>query len=310
MKSINLAAAAFAASLWLVGPVNAQIPVGTTSISFNGFCDGATISYSSGSFISGTHDNWDCHRGQTFIAGVSGQVLKMAPGEGSRPVTVANMADNVGVLGLNNGALQLYLDFNKKTYSFYEETDGTQPEALVNQGGFKIVASPVSSTGGVAAWQGPVTDNPAPNPGSAYPSGTYDVDLFDFSSNQYCDFFHLTTNGNRVGGIHDFENCGGSGMSNGPVAANDSSLAADIVGTSGASLTTTDNSESISFGDDLILNYYLQFATPTSGTWFLYFVQDQTGLFPGNAGLFTIVPNGPFAAIKPPSGAPPSTSPR
>lgn len=290
------------ACLWLAGSAYAQIPVGRTSITFNGFCDGATINHVSGSsFISGTHDNWDCNGGQTFIAGVLGQDLKMAPGEGISPATVANVTDNVGVLGLNGGALQLYLDFNKKTYSFYEETDGVQPEALVNQGGFKIVGSPVSSAGGVAAWQGSVTDNPAPNPGSAYPSGTYEVDLFDFSSDQYCDFFHLTTNGNRVGGIHDFDNCGGSGMSNAPVAANDSSLAADIVGTSGASLITTDNSFSISASGDLILNYYLQFATPTSGTWFLYIVQDQTGLFLSNSGLFTIVQNGPFAAIKPPS---------
>jgi hypothetical protein len=282
------------ASLWLAGSVYAQIPVGTTSITFNGFCDGATINYASGSsFISGTHDNWDCHRGQTFIAGVSGKDLKMAPGEGTSPATVANIADNVGAIGLSGGALQLYLDFSKMAFSFYEETDGVNPEILVNQGGFKIVRSPASSTGGVAAWQGPVTDNPGPNPGSAYPSGTYDI-YFD----GYCDYLHLTTNGNRVGGTHDLATFCGS--PNAPVAANDAVLAADVDGTSGASLITTDNEFFIDGGgfEDLV-NYYLNFATQT---WAVWEAQDQTGLVLNNSGTFTFVQNGPFAAIKPPSG--------
>jgi hypothetical protein len=298
MKSINLAAAAFVAFLWLAGPANAQISVGTTSITFNGFCDGATITYSSGSFISGTHDNWDCQRGQTFIEGVSGQDLKMAPGEGSSHVTVANMADNVGVLGLNADALQLYLDFNKKTYSFYEETNGVLPETLVNQGGFKIVGSPVSSTGGVPAWQGPVTDNPGPNPGSAYPRGRYYVYLYDFSSDQYCDYFQLTTNGNRVGGLHLATDCA-SGQA--PVAANDSSLAVDVDGTSGASLITTDNELFIDYGYDAIVSFYFNFATQPQ-TWTLY-LYDQTGFVGINSGIFTLVPSGAFAQIRPPSGA-------
>lgn len=278
----------------LVGSLTAQIPAGTTSVSFVDFCDGATITYSgTGSFISGTHDNFDCAGGQTFIAGVSAQVLKFAPGEGTAPALVANMADNVGVLGLNNGALQLYLDFTKDTFSFYKETDSASPEGLVKQGKFKIVNSPVSLGGAVAAWQGPATPtNPAPNPGSAYPSGTYDL-YFD----GYCDYLHLTTNGNRVGGVHDQStNCG---EPNAPVAANDASLAADVAGTPGASLVTTDNVLATE-GEDCVINYYFNFA---AGTWVLYAACDSSGLFLANSGTFTFVQNGPYAPIRRPSGA-------
>jgi len=129
MKKLTLLA--ILSGTTLVGTLRAQIPAGTTSVSFNGFCDGATITYTgTGSFISGTHDNFDCAGGQTFIGGVSAQVLKFAPGEGMAPALVANMADNVGVLGLSNGALQLYLDFRKNTFGVYAETDATQPERL------------------------------------------------------------------------------------------------------------------------------------------------------------------------------------
>ena len=278
----------------LVGSLSAQIPAGTTSVSFVDFCDGATITYSgTGSFISGTHDNFDCAGDQTFIGGVSAQVLKFAPGEGTAPALVANMADNVGVLGLSNGALQLYLDFTKDTFSFYEETDSAHPEALVNQGKFKIVKSPVSSGSGVAAWQGPVTPtNPAPNPGPGYPSGTYDINFDGF-----CDYLHLTTNGNRVGGVHDLAtDCG---LTNAPVAANDASLAADVTGTAGASLVIADNVENIDFGFDCILNYYLDFA---ASTWANYIACGSSGLVLGVSGTFTLVPNGPYAPVQRPSG--------
>ena len=284
----------------LVGSLSAQIPAGTTSVSFVDFCDGATITYSgTGSFIVGTHDNFDCAGDQTFIGGVSAQGLKFAPGEGTAPALVANMADNVGVLGLSNGALQLYLDFTKDTFSFYEETDSAHPEALVNQGKFKIVNSPVSSGSGVAAWQGPVTPtNPAPNPGPAYPSGTYDV-YFD----GYCDYLHLTTNGNRVGGVHDLATY--CGIPNAPVAANDASLAADVDGTAGASLVTTDNELNIDYGDDCVVNFYLDFA---ASTWSLYAACDSSGLFFLNSGTFTFVQNGPYAPVQRPSrvGLPPT----
>jgi hypothetical protein len=268
---------------------SAAIPIGTTSVSFNGFCDGATITYSgSGSLISGTHDNWNCAGGETFIAGVLGRDLKIAPGEGTWPATVANMADNVGVLGLSNGALQLYLDFAKDTFSIYKETDGVSSERLVNQGEFKIVRRHVSSCRGrMAAWQGPVVKyNPAPNPGSAYPSGTYDIN-FDC----YCDFLHLTTYGNRVGGIHDFSACGDSDAA---VAANDSILAADADGTAGASLVATDNEFNIINGLDCATNFYLNFAT---STWSVYLAGPDCGFFLGNSGTFTFVQNGP--AVEP-----------
>ena len=208
------------------------------------------------------------------------------------------MADNVGVLGLNNGALQLYLDFTKDTFSFYEETDSASPEGLVNQGKFKIVNSPVSSGSGAAAWQGPVVPNPAPNPSPAYPSGTYDINFFDDLGNMYCDYFHLTTNGNRVGGLHDLAtDCG---LPNAPVAANDASLAADVDGTAGASLVTTDNELNIDDSGDCVANFYLDFA---ASAWSVYLACDSSGLFFANSGKFTLVPNGPNAPIQRPSGA-------
>ena len=283
----------------LVGSAVAQIPTGTTSISFNGFCDGATITYSgTGSFISGTHDNYDCAGGSTFIGGVAAQIVKFAPGEGIAPTVVANMADNVGAVGLSNGAVQLYLDFNKSTFGVYAETGGVLAEQMINQGKFKIVSSPVTSGAGTAVWQGPLQNGPQPYPGPGYPSGTYDLYL-----NGYCDYFHVTTYGNRVGGIHDFAtNCGSP---NAPLAANDASLASDVDGTAGPSLVTTDNALNI-FGSDIMINYYFNFA---AGTWTLYGVDNSSGLFVLNSGTFTFVQNGPPSRFLPFShaGLPTST---
>jgi hypothetical protein len=203
------------------------------------------------------------------------------------------MADNVGVLGLSNGALQLYLDFTKDTFSFYEETDSMSPEGLVSPGEFKVVKSPVSSGSGPAAWQGPLIPSPAPKPVPSYPSGTYDV-YFD----GYCDYLHLATNGNRVGGVHDLAtDCE---LPNAPVAANEASLAADVDGTAGASLVTTDNELNIDDAGDCLANYYLDFA---ASTWSVYAACDSTGLFFVNSGTFTFVQNGPNAPTQRPSGA-------
>jgi hypothetical protein len=106
----------------------------------------------------------------------------------------------------------------------------------------------------------------------------------------------VTTNGNRVGGVHDLST---GGTTNAPVAANDASLAADVTGAAGMSLVTTDNFENIDFSADCIVNYYLNFA---ASTWVAHEACASSGLFFANSGTFTLVPNGPDAPDQRPSG--------
>jgi hypothetical protein len=186
-------------------PIYGQIPTGTTSVAFTGFCDGATITYSgSGSSISGTHDNYDCAGSQTFIAGVAATDSRIA-GVGRKPTLVANMTDNLGTLVFSGAGVQFYLDFANGGFSFYKESDSSSPEGLVVKGTFTIVSQPVARYGGVAAWQGAGEADDSDAVGdAALPKGTYDIVLTG-----YCDYLHVTTKGNKVGGVHDFAtNCG------------------------------------------------------------------------------------------------------
>jgi len=268
-------------------PVYGQVPTGTTTLTFDGFCDGATITYSgSGSFISGTHDNYDCAGSTTFVGGAVAQDSRLKP-IGFKPQVVANLTDNVGGLALGGEALQLYLDFVNNSWSFYAEGTGSGAETLLNKGTFTISDARVPLYGGVGAWQGAggmADDSDVTTPlASAFPKGTYDI-----SPDGFCDYFHLTAKGNKVGGVHDIStNCGGVSA---PAAANNSTLQADLNGTAGASLVLTDNEWYLNGEGQVFDNYYFNF---TSNTWAVYVASDSTGLVYFNSGTFTLTPNGP-----------------
>jgi hypothetical protein len=295
----------------------AEDPVKTISVAFRGYCDGATITYSSkSSFISGTHDNWDCKGGQTWIDGVLSEPVNLLSNEGIGPVV---LADNVGVLGMNNSALQLYLNFFNYTFSFYVESDGVLPERLVTKGHFRIVGGAVTSGPNGAAWQDPPTwDTDRPHADPRFPKGTYDLELYDTTDTlQYCDFFHVTADGDRVGGVHDFMTaCEYS--ANAPTGGNYAILEKDVVvltqanggvvGVEGPSLLTTDNIEQILSGYDYTLNYYFDFPKKA---WSLYGTDGTTGLQLLNWGFFTLVPDDPLAAkaVTHSGGGIPTTSP-
>lgn len=267
-------------------PIYGQIPTGTTSVAFAGYCDGATITYSgSGSFISGTHDNYDCAGSQTFIAGVAATDSRIAS-VGFKPTLVANMTDNLGVLVFSGAGVQFYLDFSSSGFSFYKESDSTSPEKRVVKGTFTIVSQPVARYGGVAAWQEAGEPDDSDTVGDAgFPKGTYDIVLTD-----HCDYLHVTTKGNTVGGVHDFAtNCG---LINAPVAANNATLSSDVAGTAGASLVGTDNEYSINGSGDEPVNFYFNF---TNMTFAVYGAVDSSGLFLISTGTFSITQNGPPA---------------
>ena len=129
-------------ALWFAGiapasiglPLHAQLPPGTTILSFNGYCDGVTITVS-GNFTAGTHDNYDCKGSQTFLAGVAGKDLLLAPK--TLPSVRANVSDSVGPM-INGCPENLYLDFTNNGRAFYQECDGVSPESLVHKGTFTI----------------------------------------------------------------------------------------------------------------------------------------------------------------------------
>jgi hypothetical protein len=206
----------------LAAPLFAQVPPGTTVLTFDGFCDGVTMT-SNGNYLAGTHDNYDCAGSSTFVAGVVGADFLLQPN--LMMTSRANLADNVGLI-LLACPLNLYLDFTINGWAYYESCDGVSPETLVNKGTFTISTDGVKPlrSGGVASYQ---THNASPSaaengePAASYPKGTYTI-----SFPGGCDYITVTAKGSRLGGTHNFSACGDS---NSVVAGNDSNLPAPIV---------------------------------------------------------------------------------
>jgi hypothetical protein len=278
MKLAGLLAAAALSSVYPLcasGP-----PVGTTSITFNGFCDGATVTYVSGVFLSGTHDNWDCNGGETFLAGGLGQDFLLLPN--LVPSVRANLADNVGMLALNGCAVELYLDFSNSGWALYDECSGATAETLVNFGKFTITGSGSDAKakphiGGVASWQrmGAEAAAPAAAATNPYPQGPYTLTL----SGGVCYSFSTVTAGLvRAGGTVVTGNC--TGLNPVPFAANYSSIGGDPT-----LIVTYNGSELSGSGPDLLVVYFFDF---TNFTFTAYVAENSSGLMPLNSGTFTL----------------------
>lgn len=255
-----------------------QVPPGTTTILFTNFCDGATITVN-GDFIAGTHDNYDCNGGQTFLSGVVAKDFFLAPK--LLPTSRANLNDNAGLLVTPACPLNLYLDFTNNGWAFYSSCDFASPQKLVNKGKFTVGGN-LRQIGGVAAWQGAYQpdDTDQAEPDSAYPKGTYTLTLAN-----YCDFFHVTAKGSKIGGTHDLlTNCG---LADAHSAGNNANLPADIQGTAGPGAYLDSDAGPISYGQDYLINYYFDWA---SSTWANYFTFDSTGMQAGFSGTFTFSP--------------------
>lgn len=290
----------------------------TYTISFDGYCDGATLTVGTNGLVTGTHNNYDCAGDDTWLDGItSTPVGKFDTEEAIGPVS---LADNVGVLDFGGGALMLYLNFKTNTWSFYLETSGNLPEEFDNAGTFTIEEAAVTSGAKVASWQKHV--NLAPQPLlniSGYPTGVYALVLWnDTHTVPYCDFFELTENGDLVGGIHNYVSACGSG-SNAPAGGNYTYLGTGIVViptatgaplgvVGGRGLLTTDNSEEILGVGDITLNYYFSFQ---DNIWSLYETDGTTGLQLINWGSLEVIEDSPLTA-KPaalPTGGIKSTTP-
>jgi hypothetical protein len=281
-------------------PIGAQTPSGTTTVTFNGYCDGMTVTFSgTGSFLSGTHNNYDCNGDTTFIAGVIGQDILLQPNPS--PTLRPNLADNVGVLMYHNEPVMYYLDFTDNSWAAYAETNGTSPESLLSKGTFTIVSNnALPRIGGIATWQDKAAPDDTPKTlvsVTAYPRSPYTI-----SFSNHCDYFFVYIGAfQQAGGTHVNFDCGGT---NTPFAGNNSSLQSDVTGVSGAgqSLIETDNESSIDGFGDVIFTYYFDFS---SGTWTLYQANSSSGLTLLNSGSFTVTP-GIVVPVPPPNA--PSTS--
>ena len=316
MSRNKLILVSLAGMFMLAQSLYAQKRVGTYSIAFNGYCDGATVTIAASGFVSGTHDNYDCYGSQTWLDGVNGLVTsKWDSLEAIGPVA---LADNIGVLALDNSALTLYLNFNNNTWGYYIESDGVLPESLFNSGTFTIVSKTPASASGRASWQVPSARIAAPPfTVSGYPTGTYDIVFYDATrTTEYCDFLQLTAQGDRVGGVHNLMT--GCGLANAPIGGSYVFLNNNVVVTNGAlgspvgvqgrSLLTTDNSDEIDFGDDITINFYLDFQ---ASAWSVYGTDGTTGLQLINWGFFKIITDNPLSgkSVTHPVGGIPTTSP-
>ena len=323
MSGRKLVLISLAGVLMLAQSLYAQTLAGTYSIAFISsegipYCDGATLTFSAGSsFVSGTHNNYDCQGDSTWLDGVNSTLTALYPKEGVEPVA---LSDNVGVLKYGNSALTLYLNIKNQTWSYYLESGGVLPETRINQGTFKFVADVVltESATNLASWQNPGTVVADPNYVlSGYPAGTYELTLYDADNEEYCDFFRVTADGRRVGGYHDLATVCRLG-SNAPTGGDYALLANDVVvgggpdsssgGVAGHSLLLTDNEGVIDFEEDYTLNYYFNF---DKSMWSLYATDGTTGLQLFNWGYFVVVPYNPLkpGTVTLPVGGSPSATP-
>lgn len=259
-----------------IAPAGAQPPQGSTTITFNGFCDGATIVLS-GDFIRGSHNNYDCAGSNTFLAGVVSTVSRVKPA-GFKGGSDAVLMDNVLVMLGSGCPLVMYLDFQNSGWAFYTSCDGVTPETLLNRGTFTVTpnSQPKAHFGGVAAWQGAgVPDDSDFTTASSYPKGPYSV-----SFDGYCDFLAVNTKGNTLGGTHDLAtNCDASNV---PAAGNNANQPGDLTGTSGPGAFLTDN-EALQFGSDCMVNFIL---TWSNSTWAAYESCNDIGNLLINSGTF------------------------
>jgi hypothetical protein len=276
----------------------------TYTIAFNGYCDGATITVGTNGFVTGTHDNYDCAGDNTWVDGITS--LPVGKFDGEEAIGPVSLADNLGVVDAGDfadGAVVLYLNFTTKTFSFYTEITGDGSEQYDNSGTFTIVEEAAASRSGAPSWKkhSAVISLPFFSV-SGYPTGTYDLLLYQSgSAAEYCDFFTLTANGDRVGGVHNFTaSCGEP--ANAAAGGNYSFLGTGVITMTnaqgnpigvggGRGLFTTDNADEVLFAVDYTENYYFDFQ---SRLWTVYDTNGTTGLELVNWGTFSVVEDDPL----------------
>ncbi|PWT99620.1 MAG: hypothetical protein C5B51_26775 [Terriglobia bacterium] len=270
-----------------ITPLSAQPPQGTTVLTFDGFCDGATINVS-GDFIGGTHDNWDCAGSQAPVGGTVETIARVKPASFKGTIEAA-LTDDVGQVAFASCPLNLYLSFNPNKWAYYMSCDGVSPQTLLNSGTFTISGGQAKANhrGGVSSFQGKagaVDDSDLITAiGGGYPKGPYTA-AFD----GFCDFMVVNTKGNNIGGTHDLlTNCG---LFDAHVSGNNEQQPADVTGTAGAgALMASDQNFYFGF-PNCVDQYYLTFS---NHTWALYRACDASGPFFVNAGTFTLTTGTP-----------------
>ncbi len=288
----------------------------TYSIIFNGYCDGLTVTVGSNGFVTGTHDNYDCAGSQTWVDGINS--ITVGKFDSLEDIGPISLADNIGVLLLDNSATTYYLNFKNSTWGLYVESDGVLPEQWWNGGTFSVVEAFVTSGAKKASWQKRSASVTEPNfTVSGYPTGTFELLFWDNThSFEYCDYFQLTAYGDVVGGVHNYADGCGIGA-NAPAGGNYTFLGNGIVviGTphgplgvvGGRGLLTTDNSGELIGAGDVTFSYYFSFQ---SGIWAVYETDGTTGFQLINWGTLAVVQVDPLKGTKVthPVGGIPSTT--
>jgi hypothetical protein len=280
-------------------------------------CDVLTVTAGANGLVTATDDNFDCLGDNTWADGINSLPVgkfdypgpyplppfPKIPGEGIGSVS---LADNAGVLLLGDAAATIYLDFKTSTWTTYVESTGYGAESWGNNGTFTIVEEGAATVGKTSLWKqhsAELVSLPFYNI-SGYPTGTYDILMYPTGSQvAYCDFFTLSTDGDLVGGVHNFtDGCGD--LANAAAGGNYTFLGNGIINISnaqgnpmavvgGRGLLTTDNAYEVLDGVDYTENYYFDFQ---SGFWSYYYTDGTTGLLLGNWGTFKVVLEDPLTA--------------
>jgi hypothetical protein len=289
-------------------------------------CDTFTVTVGTNNFATGTDNNYDCAGDTTWVDGITSLPIgkfdgpgpeplppyPKVPGEGIGPVS---LADNAGVLLLGGATATIYFNFKTYTWTAYVESTGIGPESWTNNGTFSFVEATATTGGKVSLWTKPDVVVALPLlVVSGYPTGSYEILIWNSThTEEYCDIFELTADGDIVGGLHNLTTVCGY-PANVPTGGNYTFLPSGIevvstpngpVGvTGGRGLLLTDNELYANFGDDVTVNWYFDFQ---SNTWAVYGTDGTTPLLLDNWGSFEVFEVNPLTgetAPRPTGGVP------
>jgi hypothetical protein len=283
MKKLTMLFAISALAL-MVGPLSAQ-PQGTTTITFDGFCDGFTLNVS-GLVLGGTHNNYDCAGSNTIVGGDTSVDFLLQPrplGKSSR----ANVTSEVGPILLGCD-INYYLDFSNNSWSLYLTCAG-EPEALGNKGTFTITP-PAAGAAKHASRSTIQTINQQPDPDAGTEAGIPQGN-FDISFDGFCDGMNLNAKGTKLGGTL-------TGCYTGIAGGNTAQEQAGIV--PGDSNTANGANINSSIANPCVLTYALYWGDLTWAN-YLTCAGEVSQLI--NVGTFTFAPPPPPAAGLRPSAA-------